>query len=201
MCLCRLFVEKARLGCSGCRGLAAGDADDAEDGQFGNGRAGDVDAVGVGVEIGRGQMEAVVEEGEEVVGDNAFKDGVVPEADFDPEAFEFGAAEEGFAFRGEALLEIADEVDPADLGEGNLLMLAVLGKEIEKFGATQTAGVEIAAKSRFVGEFNDDFFVRRGWGSRFHQITLKGAGNNCRRLQLYVMLSAVFLSTYCFYWS
>jgi len=162
-----LFVKKPGLRRGGGGRLAAGDTDYAEHGEFGNGGAGDVDAVGVGAEVGRSEVEAVVEEGEEVVRDDPFQGGLVTEAHLDPEAVELGAAEEGLAFEGEALFKIADEVDGANFGEGDLLVLAVLSKEVERFGTGKTAGVEIAAQGGLVAEFDDDFLVRRGWGSRF----------------------------------
>ena len=45
----QLVGEEAGLGGGGCCGFAAGYADDAEDGEFGEGWAGDEDAVGGGV--------------------------------------------------------------------------------------------------------------------------------------------------------
>ena len=67
-----LIGEEAGLGWAG-GGFAAGDADDAEDGEFAEGGAGDEDAVGGGVEIGRSDLDAVVENGEQVVGNDAFE--------------------------------------------------------------------------------------------------------------------------------
>lgn len=57
-----LFVEEKRLGGSGGGGFAAGDAHDAEHGDFGEGCSRDEDAVGGGVEVGRSDLDAVVEE-------------------------------------------------------------------------------------------------------------------------------------------
>jgi hypothetical protein len=48
-------------------------------------------------------------------------------------------------------------------------MLTLLGEEIQRFGACQAAGIEIAAEGGLVAEFNDDFLVRRGWGSRLQR--------------------------------
>ena len=93
-----LVSEEAGLGGGGGLGFATGDADDAEDGEFAEGGAGDEDAVSRGAQVGRGDVEAVVEEAEEVVGDDAFEGVAVDEAEADPEAVEFGAAEKGFAF-------------------------------------------------------------------------------------------------------
>ena len=87
-----LLIEEAGLGSGGWGGFAAGNADDTEDGEFGDGWTRDVDAVGVGIEVGRGEVEAVVEKGEQVVRDDALEDNVIAEADLDPEAVEFGAA-------------------------------------------------------------------------------------------------------------
>ena len=93
-----LIVEKSWLRCGGSGGgFATCDADDAEDGQFGEGGARDEDAVGGGVEIGRSDLDAVVENGEQIVGNDAFHGVAVEIAKANPKAIELGAAEEGLA--------------------------------------------------------------------------------------------------------
>jgi hypothetical protein len=164
-----LVGEEAGLGGGGGGGFAAGDADDAEDGEFGEGRAGDEDAVGARVEVGWGDVEAVVEEAEEVVGDDAFESVAVDEAEADPEAVELGAAEEGFAFGFEVVGELADEVDGADFGERDFFVLAIGSEQVDGVGYSQTRGVEIAADALAVGKRDDDFLMGRGWGARFQR--------------------------------
>ena len=117
-------------------GFAAGDADDAEDGEFAEGGAGDEDAVGGGVEVGRGDVEAVVEEAEEVVGDDAFESVAVDEAEADPETVEFGAAEEGFALGLEVVGKFANEIDRADFGERDFFVLAIGREQVDGVGNT-----------------------------------------------------------------
>jgi hypothetical protein len=70
-------------------------------------------------------VEAVVEEAEEVVGDDAFESVAVDEAEADPEAVEFGAAEEGFAFGLEVVGELTNEIDGANFGERDFFVLAI----------------------------------------------------------------------------
>ena len=79
-------------------------------------------------------MEAVVEEAEEVVGDDAFEGVAIDEAEADPEAVEFGAAEEGFALGFEIVGEFADEIDGADFGEGDFFVLAVGSEQVDGVG-------------------------------------------------------------------
>jgi hypothetical protein len=112
-------------------------------------------------------VEAVVEEAEEVVGDDAFEGVAVDEAEADPETVEFGAAEECFAFGLEVVGELTDEIDGADFGERDFFVLAVGGEQVDGVGLTQARGVEIAADALAVGKSDDNFFVRRGWGARF----------------------------------
>jgi len=145
-------------------------------------------------------METIVEEGEEIVGNDAFEGSVVAEADLDPEAVEFGAAEEGFAFGSEAFCEVANKVDGADFGKGHLLVLAVLRQKIESFGAGQAAGIEVAAQGGLAAELNNDLLVRRGWGSRLQTETTCGeAGNQLQKAAVVCYVKRSFLSTYCFY--
>ncbi len=128
--------------CRGCwGGLAAGYAYNAEDGEFGKGTAGYEDAVGCGVQVGRSDLDAVVEEREKVVGDDAFDGFAIGVAQADPEAVELGAAEEGFAHGLEVVGKIADEVDGADSGQGEFLVLAVGSEEIDWIGLAEARRV------------------------------------------------------------
>ena len=124
--------------CRGDRGLATGDADYAEHGELREGGAGNEDAVGGGVEIGRSDLHSVVEQREQVVGDDAFQDVVIEEAETNPKAIEFGTAEEGFAFGLKVVGEFANEINGAHLGEGNLFVLAVRSEEIDGIGLSET---------------------------------------------------------------
>ena len=155
-----LVGEEAGLGGGGLCGFAAGDADDAEDGEFAEGWAGDEDAVGTRVQVGWGDVEAVVEEAEEVVGDYAFEGVAVDEAEADPEAVELGAAEEGFALGFEIVGKFADEVDGFHVVEGEGAVLAIHGEQINGFGAAQGARVQVAAHGRPVQMQDDHLFVR-----------------------------------------
>jgi len=182
-----------------CSGFAAGDADYAEDGDFAEGGSWDEDAVGIGVEIGRSDLDAVVEEREQVVGDDAFQGFAVEKAKPEPEAIEFGAAEEGFALGLEVVIEIAHEIDAANLGKREFFVFPVLGQEIEGIDLAETRGIQVTAERLAVVQRDNDLFVGRSWGAEF-----QGTGFRLRemadlqRKKLYVMLSAKFLSTYCF---
>ncbi len=162
------FREEAGLRrgcCCGCGGrFAASDADDAENGDLGEGGAGDEDAVGSGVEVGRGDLHAVVQERQQVVGDDAFERVAVGEAETDPQAVEFGAAQEGLAFRLEVVGELADEINRAHLGQGKLFVLAVGSEEVDGFGLAEARGIHVAAHGFPVGKDDHDLLVRGGWG-------------------------------------
>ena len=160
-----VFAKEAGLGRSGCgcSRFAAGYADYAEDGEFGEGGSGDVDAVGVGVEIGRGQLQAAVLEGEKIVGNDAFEAVAIAEAQAHPQAIEFGAAEEGFALHIDILLEVANEIDGADFDEENFFVLAGGREEVQGFSAGQLRGVKVASQKLLFKKLDDDLFVGRGW--------------------------------------
>ena len=72
-CADGLVVEEAGLSGGGDGGLTAGDADDTKDGDFAEGGAGNEDTVGIGVEIGRRDLNSVVEQTEQVIGDDALQ--------------------------------------------------------------------------------------------------------------------------------
>jgi hypothetical protein len=165
----RLFVEESWLGNGGGGWFAAGDAYDAEDGDFGERGAGDEDAVGIGVEVGRGDLDAVVEQREQIVGDYTFEGLAVKEAQAKPKAIEFGAAEKGATLGLEVVVKIADEIDGADADEGQLLMLAVGGEKVDGIELTETRGIEVPAERLAVVKLNDHLFVGAGWGAEFQR--------------------------------
>jgi hypothetical protein len=199
-----LFVEKSRLICgrgSSGGGFAAGNADDAQHGQFGERGAGDKDAVGGGIQIRRRDLDAVVEHGEKIICNHAFKSFAVAVAQTDPKSVELRSAEEGLALGLEVIGKLSNKIDRAHLGEGNFLMLAVGCQQVYGAGLAKASGIQIAAQGLFVGKDNDDFLVSRGWGSVFqrNQFVRDWNGRNLRIIKMYVMLSAFCLSTYCFH--
>jgi hypothetical protein len=168
----RLFVEKAGLGGrgSGCSGgFAPSDADNAKDGQFGKRGAGNEDAVCVGAEIGRSDLQAIIEQTEEIIGDYTLEDFAIGVAHANPQAIEFRAAEENFSFGFEFTVELADKIDRTNAGEGDFLVLALGGKQVNRVAVREASGIEITAKEGLVGERDDDFLMSRGWGARLQR--------------------------------
>ena len=86
-------------------------------------------------------MEAVVEEAEEVVGDDSLEGVAVDEAEADPEAVELGAAEEGFALGLEVVGKLSDEIDGADFGERDFFVFAVGGEDVDGVGLAEAGWV------------------------------------------------------------
>ena len=176
-----LLSEEARLACGDgrYRRLTARDTHHAKYGYFGEGGAGNEDAIGRGVQVGRSDLQAVVEYGEQVVGDDALEGVVVREAQADPEAIEFRAAEKGFAFRLEIVRKFADKVDGADPGKGNLHVLAVRSEDVDGVRLPESRRTEIATQGCLIQERDHDFFVRRGWGSVLQRIRTLGNRQIC----------------------
>jgi hypothetical protein len=164
----KLFVEEGWLGnCS--RGLPACDSYDSEDGDFGQGRARDKYAVGVGIKVGRRDLYSVVQKRKKIVGNDTLQGLAIEEAQPKPQTVEFGAAEEGAALRLEIIIEIADEVDRANARERELLMLTILGEEIERIELAQARGIKVAAEGFAVVELDNHLFVGAGWGAKFQR--------------------------------
>lgn len=162
-----LFVEQGGLRDGWDGGFAAGYAYYAEDGDFGEGRAGDEDAIGVGIQVGRSDLNTVVEEREEIVGDHTFEGLPVQESQPEPQAVQFRTAEESAALRFEIVIEVADEIDGANAREWNLLALALLSEEVERIEFAEARGIKVAAKRLAVVELNNHLFVGAGWGAKF----------------------------------
>ena len=115
-------------------------------------------------------MQAVVQQRERVVRHDAFERVIVREAQAHPKPIELWTAEEGFAFRLEVVRELADEIDGADLGKRNLFVLAVGSEDVDGVKLAESRRTEIAAEGFLVQEHDDDFLVRRGWGSVLQEI-------------------------------
>lgn len=146
-------------------------------------------------------MEAIVEEAEEVVGDDAFEGVAVEKAEANPKAVELGATEERFSFGFEVVGELTDEIDGADFGERDFFVLAVGRKQVDGVGLAEARGVEIAAQALAVGKSDDDFLVRRGWGAGFQfgfGDSVRSKLNYLKTRWMYVMLIGFFLSSHCF---
>ena len=179
--------------------FAAGDSDYSQHGYFGERRARNEDTVRVGVEIRRRDLDTVVDERKEIVGDDAFQGFAIEKSKTEPKAIELGAAKEGFALRFEVVIEIAHKIDGANLGEGKLVVLAVLGEQVDGVELAEARGVQVPAQGFVVVQRDDHLFVGRGWSAEFQRtgFPLVEVGN-LHGMKLYVMLSAKFLSTYCF---
>ena len=108
------------------------------------------------------------------------------------------AAQECFALGFKVAIEITNKIDGANTGERKLLMLAIVGEQIDWVELTDARRIEVTAKRFAVLQFDDHLFVGGGWGAEFQGtgITPKEADLHIKKF--YVMLSAKFLSTYCF---
>ena len=143
--------------------------------QLGDGGAGDVDALGVGARVGRGEVESgvvdeVVGEGD-IGGGEAFEDVACAEGEAEPETLgartgEEGAAGEAFGVEGVVEVEVADVADvlyvleeegdnPA--GEVEQVEGAFGGFVENEGGEGQVAGESVSGVTAY-----DDLLVRGG---------------------------------------
>ena len=196
-----LFVEKARLrGRHHCGGwFAPGDAHDPKHGNLRERRARHKNTVARGIQVGRHNLQAVIEQRQKIIGDDPFEDFPIIESQLDPKTIELGAAQEGLALRLELIGKLANEIDGADFGDGELDMLPFRGKHIDGIELAESGGIQIAAQRFPVGQHKHDFLVGRGWGFGFQARQIPGwEVTNLPIGRMYVMLIALFLSTYCF---
>jgi len=164
-----LLFEETRLRYGWSRRFAARDTDDAEHGDLAESAAGDEDAISVGAEVGRRDLQAVVHQRQKIVGNHAFEGVAVEETETEPEAVEFGATEEGLALGFKVVVEITHKIDRADFGKREFLVLAVWSKQVERIDLPKARGIEIAAQRLAVKQGDYDFLVSRGWGAKFQR--------------------------------
>jgi hypothetical protein len=129
-----LIGEETRLGGGGCGGFAAGYADNTKNREFAQCGAGNEDSVGARVQVGRGDVEAIVEKTEQVVRDDAFQSVTIDKAKPHPQPVQFGPAEERFPFGLEVVGKFANEINRADFGERDFFVLAIWGEQVDGVG-------------------------------------------------------------------
>jgi len=159
-----LFAEEFGLGwrCGGSRVSgsvargAACDADDAENLHFRERGAGNEDFQAVAVKIGRGELDAGVEQIEKIVCDDPFQHVLVAEAQAHPKAVELRTAEKRFAVGLEVLRKFADEVDGFHFFHVDGAVLAVGSQQIDRLRAAEARAIQIAAHGTAVEQKDDD---------------------------------------------
>lgn len=115
-------------------------------------------------------MYAVVQQGEKIVGDNAFERVSIRETQAYPQAIELGAAQKSLAFGLKIVRKLPYKIDSADFSQRNLLMLAIWRKDVDRISFAESSWTQIAAEGLLVQQFDNDFLVRRGWGSGLQRI-------------------------------
>ena len=167
-----LFREEARLICGRCSGgrFAARNTYDAEHCHFRKRAAWNEDAIGGRVQVRRRDLQAVVDQGKQIIGDYTFESVTIREAQANPKPIELGAAKENFAFRLEIIRKLSDKIDRADFRERKLFVFTVRSEDVDRVGLAEPRWTEIAAKGFLVQKDDDNFLVRRGWGSVLQRI-------------------------------
>ena len=115
-------------------------------------------------------MYAVVQQGEKIVGNNALESVAIRETQAYPQAIELWAAQKSLAFGLKIVRKLPYKIDSADFSQRNLLVLAVRGKDVDRISLAESSWTQIAAEGLLVQQFDNDFLVRRGWGSGLQRI-------------------------------
>jgi hypothetical protein len=95
-------------------------------------------------------MQTVVEEGQQVVGDNALQRCVVAKSHFYPQTVQLGTIQKRFAFRSELFVQVPDKVDRPNLPYCHFLMLALGGQQIEGLRSRQPSRIQKAAQGALI---------------------------------------------------
>jgi hypothetical protein len=168
--------------------FARGRGDDGQELKLRDGRAGDIDALGVGADVGRGEMESGVVE--DVVQQRNIDGGEAlelvgfcgggAEGEAEPETFaarpsEEGSASEPFGVDCVREIEVADVADVLDLADKKRDDVAAEVEEIDGAAANEGGQREVAGED-FSGEAaHDDFFAggRHASGGLSHTVRLR----------------------------
>ena len=141
-------------------------------------------------------MHAAIQQGEQIIGDDAFNGVFVAELQADPQSIQLGPGEECLALGLEIVGEFAYKINTPNILHRKSPLLPIGCEQLKCLRIAELAGVQVPAQDAAIKESHDDFFVRRGWSSYFH-----GSGPAARPLRVernYVMLSDLLLSSVYF---
>ncbi len=78
-------------------------------------------------------MHTTVKQGKQIVRYDTFYRVVIAELEAHPQALDLGPGKKNFSFGLELVGEFPDEVNAANVGEGNIAALALRGQEADRF--------------------------------------------------------------------
>ena len=110
-------------------------------------------------------MDAAIQEGQQVVGHDAFDALVVAELEAHPKSVELGPGKECFAFGFKIIGKVAHEINAAHILDGDIAMLALRSQQVNRFGVSQFARIQVPSMRGSVQQSHDDFFESGGWGA------------------------------------
>ena len=145
------------------------------------------------MQIRRSYLDAAVQQGKQVVGDDAFNRVVVAEPQAHPQAFELGPGEKRFTVRLKRVREFAHKIDASDIRLGNCSMFAIGRQYFDRFPLTESSRIQVSANRCPIKQKDDDFFMGGGWGRIFHAIA--SGAEFLQSTAFYVMLRILFRSS------
>src|SRR5882762_10907977 len=99
----------------------------------------------------------VVEQGKQIVGDDAFQGFAVIVAKTHPQAFALRPAKKRLPLRLEIIGEFANKENRADFSKRHFNVLPIRGQEVDGIALAQAHWIQIAAKRLLVSKHNYDF--------------------------------------------
>ena len=90
-------------------------------------------------------LDAAVEQGKQIVGDNAFDAIIVTKFQAYPKSLQLWPGQKNFALRFKIVGELSHEINAADILDCNHAMLAFAGQQVERFNISHFSGIEVTA--------------------------------------------------------
>src|SRR5580700_457271 len=155
------------------------------------GRARHINARAIAVQIRRNELDAAIQNLQQLVHNDAFQGIAVAKGQPQPQAFQFWTAQEGFALREVSLIEVIHEVNRLNLVGGYSLMLAISRQQINSVGTRQFRRIHIAFMR---GQVQQEYYglLSSGRARAGLHFRLSSAGW-LRNSRGYV----IFIGTYC----
>ena len=145
------------------------------------------------MQIGRSDLHAAIQQGEQIVGDHTLNRVFVAKLESNPQSIQLWPGQKRLALGLEIIGKFAHKINAADILHLKAPLLPFGRQQLKCLGSTEFAGVQVPAQDVAIEESHDDFLVRGGWCSCFHE-----SGPAARALRVernYVMLSDLLLSS------
>jgi hypothetical protein len=140
-------------------------------------------------------LHSPVEQGKQIIGDNALDCFAVAKFQAHPQSIQLGPGKKRFALRLKIFTEIAHKINASHFSQDKIALFSIRSEQFYGFVFAEPTWIQVSPQVVAIEESHDNFLMRRRWSSHFHGTRLEGRALRVERK--YVMLSVLWLSSVC----